>query len=154
MKRIVFISLLFSLNIFAQTDWVKWKAAQLDYAIRDSDVLGEEKKVENGEGVLNEVRNLYAFFISDLDGDNCPFYPSCSHFFAEAVSETNLFQGILMFGDRFVRDTNFFKTKAEYPSKVKGRFYDPVFLYELKKSKINIFRWKNPFAASGIGEDR
>ena len=56
---------------------------------------------------VDRFTHAYWILISDVDGDNCPFSPSCSSFFVESVKETNIFQGTLMFADRLTRDTNF-----------------------------------------------
>jgi putative component of membrane protein insertase Oxa1/YidC/SpoIIIJ protein YidD len=82
--------------------------------------------------------NTYWIFISDLDGDNCPFHPSCSSFFLESIEETNLIQGTLMFFDRFTRDSNPVNREEHYPVYKNYRFYDPPKLYTLSKEKIQI----------------
>jgi putative component of membrane protein insertase Oxa1/YidC/SpoIIIJ protein YidD len=87
--------------------------------------------------MLKTFVNGYWFFISGVDGDNCPFQPSCSSFFVESVKETNLIQGILMFADRFTRDINFYKREEHYPRAGNGRYFDPASLYTLKKEKIS-----------------
>ncbi len=145
MKSLALILLLFPALILAQADWTRWKAVPPSYKIK----IGQNTETEKSDGsftsdVLIGLRSVYAFFISDLDGDNCPFYPSCSHFFVRAVQATNLVQGALMFADRFTRDTNIFKSSTQYPTRLHGRLYDPVFLYELDESKINIKKLLNP----------
>ncbi len=143
--RFALILLFIPALAFAQSDWTKWKASKPSYKISFSKNRETERSDGSfGEDVLIGTRKVYAFFISDLDGDNCPFYPSCSHFFIRAVKATGLIQGSLMFADRFTRDTNIFKDLAQYPAKVKGRLYDPIFLYELDESKINIQKLKHP----------
>ena len=131
---IVFIPLLL-LN--AQTDWEKWEKADIDYTLKDNyrhrDYSFDSGNVGNF-GVKSFV-NAYWFFVSDVDGDNCPFRPSCSSFFVDAVKETNIFQGTLMFFDRFTRDINIFK-EGKYPREKSGYYYDPSSLYTLSK-KIN-----------------
>jgi putative component of membrane protein insertase Oxa1/YidC/SpoIIIJ protein YidD len=143
--RFALILLIIPTLAFAQSDWTRWKAVKPSYKMS----FGKNKEVEKSDGsfaedVLIGARKIYAFFISDLDGDNCPFYPSCSHFFIRAVKATGLIQGLLMFADRFTRDTNIFKSLTQYPSKVAGRLYDPIFLYKLDESEINIKKLKYP----------
>lgn len=90
-----------------------------------------------GELLVKSLTNAYWFFISDVDGDNCPFRPSCSRFFLEAVAETSIPQGTLMFFDRFTRDMNVIKKHLHYPRvPSSGYFYDPPGLYTLDKNKI------------------
>ncbi len=77
-------------------------------------------------------RQIYSFLVSDHDGDNCPFHPSCSQFALSAISEYGVIKGLLMYGDRFQREMNLFKTKSDYPEIYKGRLYDPTQKYSLK----------------------
>jgi putative component of membrane protein insertase Oxa1/YidC/SpoIIIJ protein YidD len=149
MKLILFLIFFISINIFAQvnslsrvsepTDWQKWGKANYSYQIPD-ETLGRDFsiKYENVGGIiLKSFADAYWFFISDVDGDNCSFSPTCSSFFIAAVKETNAFQGTLMFADRFTRDLNLFKLN-HYPRVKDGHFYDPVSFYTLDNKKINI----------------
>jgi len=138
----IFFILLFSAYtaiISAQTDWVKWEKADLTYSKdnedskRDYSILGDNFS----ETALNSLTSVYWFFISDLDGDNCPFRPSCSNFFVEAVKETNLAQGLLIFFDRFTRDLNIFSRANKYPHFGAKYYYDPISLYTLVEDKIH-----------------
>ncbi len=127
-----------AIPLFSQTDWQRWEAAEPNYTIQSpylSTQFFDSSSVEIE--ILSTVRNGYAFLISDLDGDNCPFYPSCSRFFILSVKETNFFQGLLMFADRFTRDTNIFKDLSKYPKHKSGKLYDPVFLYTLNVEKLD-----------------
>lgn len=126
-------------KIHSQTDWVKWEKADLSYskndefAKRDYSISGESFS----ELTVKSLASAYWFFISDVDGDNCPFRPSCSGFLIQAVKETNLPQGTLMFFDRFTRDLNIFGRMNKYPRYGALHFYDPVDLYTLDEDKIH-----------------
>jgi putative component of membrane protein insertase Oxa1/YidC/SpoIIIJ protein YidD len=131
---------IFSIGIncsFAQTDFVKWEKSDYRYEI----TTNHQQRNYNfnagsvGEFILKTFTNTYWFFISDVDGDNCPFRPSCSHFLVEAVHETDIFQGTVMFFDRFTRDMNIFKHN-HYPRVKAGYYYDPPQLYTLNKNQI------------------
>jgi putative component of membrane protein insertase Oxa1/YidC/SpoIIIJ protein YidD len=126
-------------NLSAQTDWIKWEKSNASYAkkgeatVRDYSISGD-----NITDFMTESFILaYRFFISDLDGDNCPFRPSCSTFFVESVKETNLPQGILMFFDRFTRDLNIFNRVDKYPRVGTSHFYDPLKRYTLSEEKLD-----------------
>jgi putative component of membrane protein insertase Oxa1/YidC/SpoIIIJ protein YidD len=128
---------LISLGLNAQSDWERWEAKEPDFKIKSpyySTRLYDNSN--SGMEILTAVRNGYAFLISDHDGDNCPFYPSCSRFFVLSVKETNFLQGLLMFADRFTRDTNIFKNFNKYPKHKSGKLYDPVFLYTLDAENL------------------
>jgi putative component of membrane protein insertase Oxa1/YidC/SpoIIIJ protein YidD len=137
--KIFFLYIFFFTSLsFAQTDWTRWSAKEVSYEL--SRQQGENYITNNenfGTTILAGLRDSYGFLFSDLDGDNCPFYPSCSRFFVQSVKETNIFQGTLMFADRFTRDTNIFKRKTHYPVHASGKLYDPVNNYELKSSLVN-----------------
>lgn len=139
MKRIFLIIFLTGFQIFAQTDWQHWQAAETNYELKP-----ESRKTlsiddsDLGSLVSSTLQSGYYFLISDLDGDNCPFYPSCSVFFVRSVKETNIFQGMLMFADRFTRDTNLFKRREHYPHYISGKLYDPSLNYALDFKKIQI----------------
>lgn len=134
---ILFFTFLSSELLFSQTDLSRWEKKEISYQIpiennkRDFSFDGKTP----GEIAVKTIINSYWFFISEVDGANCPFYPSCSAFFAEAVKETNILQGTLMFFDRFTRDANFFKRNENYPLSKYG-YFDPSVLYQLNKEKI------------------
>lgn len=63
-------------NLNAQTDWVRWESKQVSYELithQHHDYTIDKSNF--GMTILSVVRNTYYFFISDLDGDNCPFEP-------------------------------------------------------------------------------
>ena len=138
MKLFLCIFIFSSTIIFAQTDWQKWGKANYSYAVKDNfhrrDLSFDAKNPERF--VLKSLLDSYWFFISDVDGDNCAFSPSCSNFFLQSVSKTNLVQGTLMFFDRFTRDMDFISKFDFYPSVPDGNFYDPISLYTLDKNEI------------------
>ena len=137
---IYFFMINFTFNLYAQTDWVKWEAKQVTYELPTHQ--NHNYTIDNsnfGMTILSVVRNAYYFFISDLDGDNCPFDPSCSAFFIQSVKETSIIKGTLMFADRFTRDLNFFKGMNHYPLLASNKFSDPVYNYTLHSEKIKFY---------------
>jgi len=130
--RIVVFIIIFTNFIAAQTDWNRWQKAEVDYSVE----LDGGFNSKNSTSTLSILQDGYSFLISDLDGDNCPFYPTCSSFYVESVSQTNIFKGTLMFADRFTRDSNLFKSHEHYPTHVSGKLYDPTYNYQLKDSTI------------------
>ena len=130
---------LFSLSITAQTDWVKWDKADYPYHI-NSPVQQRDYSFDMrnpGRFVIKSLANAYWLFISDVDGDNCSFSPTCSYFFIQSVEETNIFQGSLMFFDRFTRDMDIIGKPDHYPRVPDGHLYDPPSLYILDSNSIN-----------------
>lgn len=142
-NKLVFFILLFLFNIpcLTQTDWVRWEKSEPSYKVPTDNIKREyDLRIESFSDILiKPVINSYWFFISDVDGANCPFHPSCSAFLAASIKHTNIFQGTLMFFDRFTRDTNIFGRSEHYPLYGKFHFYDPVHLYTLSKDSIKIY---------------
>jgi putative component of membrane protein insertase Oxa1/YidC/SpoIIIJ protein YidD len=141
--------LLFTISAFSQsnntgqsessTDRLKWGKAEIRYEepneFRHRNYSFVSESVSGF--IAKATANTYWYFISDLDGDNCPYRPSCSAFFVEASKETNIIQGTLMFFDRFTRDFNVYKRYKHYPRVKDGHYYDPVSLYTLNEEKID-----------------
>ncbi len=128
------IFIFFSVIIFSQVETERWGKAEVNYVnfIKHNNHAAKS----HSNGIFSYIRDFYGFTFSDLDGDNCPFYPSCSVFFVESVEQTNLFKGALMFADRFTRDSNILKSLKVYPRYSSGKYYDPVVNYTLDNSKI------------------
>ena len=135
--KVFLFSVLFTTSAFCQIENLKWQKADITY---EKQVHFEKRNYsfesENaGEFVTKSLVNAYWFFISDVDGDNCAFHPSCSSFFMHATEETNIFQGTLMFSDRLTRDLNPIK-KNRYPMDKNGRYFNPAGNYTLENKEI------------------
>lgn len=116
-----FLIYFFATVLFAQVDWKPWQKKDVDYQIVENQLSKNDFNME----VLSVLHFTYKTFISDLDGDNCPFEPSCSNFFMQAYKETNLIKASLMFADRFMRDTNFFN-RDNYQMNSRGKLIDLI----------------------------
>lgn len=108
----------------------RWEKVPVQYSIP---IAEEEPKFDlkfntPEDYLLKPILNTYRVIISDADGANCPFDPSCSHFFLEAVDKTNFLEGLLLFSDRFQRDANVFN-RTDYFLSQNRRLSDPVERY-------------------------
>ncbi|KUO61044.1 hypothetical protein APF79_12880 [bacterium BRH_c32] len=123
------LPILMPILISAQPELKKWEPVKSSYELKTNN----EETSYSSDGIftkmLSGTKTAYKFFISDLDGDNCPFHPSCSEFYVESVSKTGIFKGTFMFVDRFTRDLNFFKSREQYKVIKNNKFYDPVEYY-------------------------
>jgi len=141
MKLFKYIFIIIALGapiLLAQTDFVKWSAKTCSYEIKKgSPVEKNTESVKLDFKLMKAARSAYKTLFSDLDGDNCPFNPSCSQFFIDAVAETNFIKGTLIFVDRFTRDLNYFKGYNNYTKDEMGKYYDPACNYTLDEKKIN-----------------
>ena len=137
MIKILFLVFIISAQTLnAQSDWQRWGAKEISYElpqIEKKDYTFDRSGIFTS--TVSAFKNAYYFFISDLDGDNCPFHPTCSNFFVRSVKETNFITGAFMFADRFTRDLNLFK-KNHYPHYKNGKYYDPVHNYKLSQNEI------------------
>jgi len=138
-KYLLSILFIYQVAIYSQTDWVRWEKSDLTYQLKNNYLEREyDLSIESvSDVIVKPVINAYWFFVSDVDGANCPFQPSCSSFLVQSIKETNVFQGVVMFFDRFTRDTNIFGRHEHYPRYGKNHFYDPVSLYTLEEENIN-----------------
>lgn len=123
--RNFFLFFLISTSVFAQSDWNRWEKIEVDYRLEKIDKHENKYTMD----VLGAFHYVYKNIISDLDGDNCPFEPSCSNFFMQAYKKTNLLKASLMFADRFMRDTNVFNRENYKPNR-KGKLFDPIDEYK------------------------
>jgi len=138
-QNIIFVlTFFFVYQIEAQSECVKWEESKPSYELSASRLHNYNvDKSSFGMTILSVARNAYYFFISDLDGDNCAFDPSCSAFYLQSIKETSIFKGTLMFADRFTRDINFFKGMNHYQLLPSGKFLDPANNYTLISQKIS-----------------
>lgn len=128
-KFLLAILCLSSLSI-AQIETHKWETKTVDYLLQQNEEKSTTIKTNNVSTLLiSSAQIIYHKLFSEYDGDNCPFYPSCSTFFVHAVDSLNIVFGSFLFADRFTRDLNFFKGFESYPIHQSGKFYDPVKKY-------------------------
>ncbi len=137
-SRTLTILIFLTFAVFAQTETHRWGEKKADYKIPE--VSERNYLIDDSSVMMSLVSGFqyaYYFLISDYDGDNCPFTPTCSNFFVQSVKRTNIFQGALMFADRFTRDLNFIE-RDKYPRSQDGRLIDLPQNYELKERGIVI----------------
>ena len=65
-------------------------------------------------------------YISKVDGDRCPMYPTCSSYSIEAIKKHGVLTGIVMAADRLIHESN----EMDYAPVIKlgnrYRYYDPL----------------------------
>lgn len=138
-KLIAFLFLLLTpTSVFCQVENLKWQKSDISYEkqIHTNKRNYSFESDNTGEFLAKSIANAYWFFISDADGDNCTFRPTCSAFLIQSIKETNIFQASLMFFDRFTRDMNIVKSHNHYPRVSAGYYYDPPNNYRLNQRQI------------------
>lgn len=136
--KLLLIFILVSSAAYCQVESLKWQKADVSYEkqIQHNKRNYSFESENAGEFLTKSLTNAYWFFISDVDGDNCPFRPTCSAFLLQSAKETNIFQASLMFFDRFTRDMNIAKGHDHYPRVSAGYYYDPPQNYTLNQGRI------------------
>ncbi len=144
-KILLLLFIIISINIFPQIEYVKWGKKEVSYEINSK--LNNHNYSLINKNLPNifvkSLLHIYWIFISDVDGDNCSFQPSCSSFFIEAVDKTNIIKATLMFADRFTRDANIIDKNKNYPLTSSNKLFDPVYNYTLHNSLITVFSINN-----------
>lgn len=89
-------------------------------------------KVSIPSVLVNASFKFYKKFITNQDMTNCPFYPSCSQYMLEAVSENGI-AGFIQGLERLKRCTTTEHSRNLYPTLSNGKHYDPVVKKEKSK---------------------
>lgn len=90
-------------------------------------------KEKEGETLLFPIK-FYKDYISKIDGDRCPMYPTCSQYCNEAFKKHGALLGWIMCSDRLVRCGRD-ETKLSDPVWVDGEkhSYDPLSNNEFRR---------------------
>ncbi len=94
-------------------------------------VSAREKNVLKKSGCFPDISialvHFYQKYISPVDGDRCPMYPSCSGYIKECIKKHGLLLGGIMGFDRIVRCGRD-EVKLAPPVWINGKkyTYDPV----------------------------
>ncbi len=70
--------------------------------------------------------NFFSEYISKVDGDRCPMYPTCASYSRQVFRKHGFFVGIVMTADRLIHESD----EMEYVPRVtvgdRVRYFDPV----------------------------
>ncbi|MBW2560377.1 MAG: membrane protein insertion efficiency factor YidD [Deltaproteobacteria bacterium] len=70
--------------------------------------------------------NFFSDYISRVDGDRCPMYPTCASYSRQAVKKHGFLMGFFMTADRLIHENS----EMQYAPLIKignsVRYYDPV----------------------------
>jgi uncharacterized protein len=87
-----------------------------------------------GQKIAQGALKFYQKYISAVDGDRCPSYPTCSHYAAEAVRKHGAVLGALMAFDRLMHEADEVQRAPLVRVGDRERYFDPV--------ENNDFWWK------------
>lgn len=100
--------------------------------------------LSSGQNAAQGVLRFFQEYISPVDGDRCPCYPTCSQYSVEAIRKHGVWIGMVMTFDRLIHESS--EIRQAPLVKVYGsyRYYDPV--------ENNDFWWdKSSFHHPAIG---
>jgi hypothetical protein len=86
----------------------------------------QEKALSLGQRAASGLIGIFRTYISPVDGDRCPSYPSCSQYGLEAIRKHGVLVGLVMTFDRLIHESD--EIRIAPPVKVSDsyRYYDPV----------------------------
>lgn len=129
--RLFVFLFMFAGIIHPQQENSVWGIKKPDYNLHMHDVKKEYTYSFDSPADFITIPVIYTYWFafSEPDGDNCPFYPSCSSFLVDGIQSYGFFRGSLLFWDRFTRDTNFTNRKKKYPVLHDHKYLDLPQLY-------------------------
>ena len=99
-------------------------SATPSHSVTDSNV--SQKDISLSSRVVMGGLNFFSEYISKVDGDRCPMYPTCASYSRQVIRKHGFFIGIAMTADRLIHEGN----EMDYAPLVKAgervRYYDPV----------------------------
>jgi len=85
-----------------------------------------QKDISLSSRVVMGGLNFFSEYISRVDGDRCPMYPTCASYSRQVIRKHGFFMGIAMTADRLIHEGN----EMDYAPLVEAggsiRYYDPV----------------------------
>jgi len=79
-----------------------------------------------GERVAENLIRFFINYISPVDGDRCPSYPTCSQYGLEAVRKHGVLAGFVMTCDRLIHESDEIRGAPLIKVHDSYRYYDPV----------------------------
>lgn len=87
---------------------------------------GNHRAISLLSRVVMDGLSFFSEYISKVDGDRCPMYPTCASYSRQVVHKHGFFVGIVMTADRLIHEGN----ETDYAPLVRAgtriRYYDPV----------------------------
>lgn len=112
-------------NSFAPWEFVKQPvSATPSHSIAGSNI--HQRDISLSSRVVMGGLTFFSEYISKVDGDRCPMYPTCASYSRQVIKKHGFFMGIVMTADRLIHEGN----EMDYAPLVEVgesvRYYDPV----------------------------
>jgi len=98
-----------------------------------------------GQRVALGAVRFFQSYISPVDGDRCPCYPTCAQYSAEAIRKHGLWIGLVMTFDRLIHESDEIRQAPLIKIYGSYRYYDPV--------ENNDFWWNKKANGTRINTD-
>ena len=118
---LIFCSVTLSYSAEAYDTFPPW-----DFTSREIHRVSPDKELSLPASLLKGGVMMFSKYISPVDGDRCPMYPTCSVYGKEAVEKHGFFIGILMTADRLIHEGNEMDTAPLIKIGDRLRYLDPV----------------------------
>jgi putative membrane protein insertion efficiency factor len=79
-----------------------------------------------GQRAVQGAMRFFQEYISPVDGDRCPCYPTCSQYSLEAVRKHGALIGLVMTFDRLIHESDEIRQAPLVKIYGSYRYYDPV----------------------------
>lgn len=79
-----------------------------------------------GQRAAQGVLHLFQEYISPVDGDRCPCYPTCSQYSVGAIRKHGVWIGLIMTFDRLIHESDEVRQAPLVKAYGSYRYYDPV----------------------------
>ncbi len=93
-----------------------------------------EKTASASQRVAQGLIRFFQIYISPVDGDRCPSYPTCSQYGVEAIQKHGAVAGLVMTFDRLIHESDEVHLAPQIRVYDSYRYFDPV--------ENNDFWWK------------
>lgn len=126
-KSALIVLVIFLLAPWSYAEEGRWEGPWSNVTSRRWDreeVRGQ--RLSGGQRVAGGLFRFFQEYISPVDGDRCPSYPTCSQYGQEAVRKHGVLIGLVMTFDRLIHESDEIRTAPLIRVHESYRYYDPV----------------------------
>ena len=126
-KSIVLIFILLWLTPWVYAEEGRWAEPWgNETSRRDAKEEIRGQRLSSGQQLTGAFFRLFQEYISPVDGDRCPSYPTCSQYGLEAVRKHGVLMGLVMSFDRLIHESDEIRRAPLIRVHDSYRYYDPV----------------------------
>lgn len=122
---LVWLTMGTSIGLGAGDPFGPWESGEAKQKTAANSHARQENISLPSQGVM-ACLNFFSEYISRVDGDRCPMYPTCASYSRQVIKKHGFFMGIVMMADRLIHEGN----EMDYAPLVKVgsgvRYHDPV----------------------------